>query len=216
MPELHWSELMPGQYVAFAFLSRVFAEPPLPSFIIGMVERDLMGDWPLPQEDESTKAGIREMQTFLSGGEGFGLDETEDDFNHLFVGPGQPLAPPWESYYRNADHLLFQQETLDIRELYRKHGLLDSRTSNEPEDSLSLEFDFVSILSMKGYNATLASRDDELASIQTELRSFLDNHLLRWAPDCLHLVEKYAVTSYYQATAALALGTLKQTAQAME
>ncbi len=155
------------------------------------------------------------MQRLFATGEGLDISSLEADFNRLFAGPGQPLAPPWESYYLNRDHLLFQEETLKIRELYRKYDLIDVRTTNEPDDSLALEFGFVSELSLRGWNATLSSDDAQLGEILTELRDFMNSHLLRWAPDCLHLVLDNAFTGYYRAAANLSLGTLAQTAHAL-
>ena len=57
--------------------------------------------------------------------------EAEYEYNTLFVGPGKLLAPPFESYYRNAERTLMQRETMAVRAFYNRIGirLLSTRKS---------------------------------------------------------------------------------------
>ena len=45
------------------------------------------------------------------------LAELRDEYTRLFVGPDKLVAPPWESVYRGEDAMLFQEVTLEVREI---------------------------------------------------------------------------------------------------
>ena len=61
----------------------------------------------------------------------------------LFVGPGTPLAPPWESVCRHKDEaLVFQKETLEVRAAYQELGLQVEKLHHEPDDHIAYELEF--------------------------------------------------------------------------
>ena len=188
--------------VAYRFLAKVFHLPPEAAFLRTFAEEGLMAEWPLDTAVEDTQTGLRLMEAFLAGWTESQLPELEADFNRLFVGPGRPLAPPWESYYLNADHLLFQEQTLAVRRAYREFGLEVPQTGGEPDDSLGLELTFMAEL------FRMALEDGARGKVLPAIRQFLSSHLLRWAPQCLRFVIEGARLDYYRAAALLALGCL--------
>jgi len=188
--------------VACRFLAKVFHLPPEAAFLRTLAEEGLMTEWPLDTAVEDAQTGLRLMEVFFAGWTESQLPELEADFNRLFVGPGRPLAPPWESYYLDADHLLFQEQTLAVRRAYREFGLEVPQTGGEPDDSLGLELTFVAELCRMALED--GAPDEDLPAI----RQFLSSHLLRWAPQCLRLVIAGARLDYYRAAAFLALGCL--------
>lgn len=142
------------------------------------------------------------------------LPDLENDFNRLFVGPAQPLAPPWESYYLSRDRLLFQEQTLEVREIYQRLGLRVEGSGEggvEPDDSLSLELCFMAELCARCVAALETGADGAQAEILEAQRQFLTAHLSKWAPRCLRLVVEHATHDYYRAAAFLALGCLFET-----
>jgi len=130
----------------YRFLAAVFNEPPTHAFMTGLAAENLIAEWPLSSAREETQIGMQLMGTFCAAWNESTLADLESDFNRLFVGPGKPLAPPWESYYLSRDHLLFQEETLAVREAYRRLGLEAVSLHSEPDDSLSLELSFMAEL----------------------------------------------------------------------
>lgn len=66
-----------------------------------------------------------------------------EEFQRLFVGPGPLVAPPWESFYRSREHLLFEEWTYQVREQYHQFGLQFKNENNEPDDHLLLELEFM-------------------------------------------------------------------------
>ena len=71
------------------------------------------------------------------------LEAARSDYMALFVGPGTPLAPPWESVCRHKDEaLVFQKETLEVRAAYRELGLQVEKLHHEPDDHIAYELEF--------------------------------------------------------------------------
>lgn len=97
-----------------------------------------------------------------------------DDYQRLFVGPDEILAPLWESVYKTKDKLLFGEIELEVRRFYNSVGL-DVKES-EPADYLPLQLSFISRLcniavedNLKNINKNLVKQCD-----------FLKKHLLSW------------------------------------
>jgi TorA maturation chaperone TorD len=61
------------------------------------------------------------------------------EYTKLFVGPGRPAAPPWESLYREGGTALFGQPTFDMRRLLAQRGLKAGEGFHQLEDHLGFE-----------------------------------------------------------------------------
>ncbi|MCR5756700.1 MAG: molecular chaperone TorD family protein [Selenomonas sp.] len=125
-------------------------------------------------------------------------DEGRYDFNRLFVGPQKLLAPPLESYYRNADHLPMQAETMAVRGAYEEAGLTLAARNRIPDDHAQFEFYFLSCL----LEAISRYQGEALAGQAAEqYRCFLQEHLLLWVFMHLRAVEKGSASEYCRAVA---------------
>jgi len=110
-----------------------------------------------------------------------------EEFQRLFVGPGPLVAPPWESYYRSREQLLFEEWTYQIREQYHHFGLQFKNENNEPDDHLLLELEFMLFLVDLSLQETRAEKIVELISSQI---LFLEKHLTVWIPYfCKRIIE---------------------------
>ncbi|OEF95831.1 hypothetical protein BHF68_10565 [Desulfuribacillus alkaliarsenatis] len=125
------------------------------------------------------------------------LEQTEFDYNKLFVGPGKVKAPPYESVYRNPKRLLMQQETLAVRNFYRKLGIECKDNGSQPDDHLGLELEFMSYLlhcvlqeqnqqeqiSQEQNSQEQILKEQNLQSQYLEVyKEFLEQHILQWVP----------------------------------
>ena len=126
--------------------------------------------------------------------------QLNEEYNRLFIGPNALPAPLWESVYLSREHLLFDEVTLEVRNCYRQYGLSFIRESNEPDDHIVIELEFLSYLIQK----TLES--DNVASKQKLLEdqySFLTNHLLKWCPIFCETLSKSTSFDLYKGAALL-------------
>ena len=210
---VEWRRRQDEQALAYHFLGRCFYETPRREWLAPLAEDRLFEAWPFPSRDDRTTAGLALLAAFCAGWDPARLGALEWDFNRLFVGPGEMLAPPWESVHRSKTKLTFQEPTLQVRALYVRFGVQAPAVHREPDDHLGLELAFMATLS--DLAARAAARDDaaQLATCFRTQRDFLRDHLLAWAPACLGLVEEHAETDYYRGAARLALGSLSESAR---
>lgn len=128
-------------------------------------------------------------------------DTLRADFRQLYVGPGAMQAPPWESVYRNEEHLLFDRHTLQVRAFYARHGMEFVQINLMPEDALSIELEFMRLLTERLLQAL--ESDDQAAEqiLLGEQADFLRKHLLIWTPMFITRTLRYATTPFYSALA---------------
>lgn len=108
------------------------------------------------------------------------FEKDKSEYQRLFIGPGPLAAPPWESYYRSKEKLLFEQWTFQIRELYHQFGLQFAKENNEPDDHLLPELEFMIYLADLSFKETEIARINKLIASQLH---FLEQHLMVWIPD---------------------------------
>ncbi|WP_251553760.1 TorD/DmsD family molecular chaperone [Neobacillus muris] len=124
----------------------------------------------------------------------------KEEFHRLFIGPGQLAAPPWESYYRSKDHLLFEECMFQIRDLYYQFGLQNIKENKEPDDHLLLELEFMIFLSEQSLQQIDLEELKRFISTQIE---FLQNHLLTWIPPFCERIFENTTSSLYLGAAML-------------
>jgi TorA maturation chaperone TorD len=202
--------------LVFGFLHKVFYEPPAQAFVAAMVNDALFADWPIETSDKNTQTGLALLQTFTTNWQDDQLAELKRDFARLFVGPDRLLAPPWESVYLSREHLLFEAQTMAVRSFYGRFNLRAPHLNNEPDDHIGLEFAFLAHLCRLGLMAVSQNDTDALAEALQAQRDFLDEHLLRWAPQFCQKVITQAETPFFHGVAYLALGSLQDIAQMLE
>ncbi|WP_342430866.1 molecular chaperone TorD family protein [Neobacillus sp. FSL H8-0543] len=126
----------------------------------------------------------------------------KEEYNRLFVGPNMLPAPLWESVYLGREHLLFEEETLKVRECYRQYGLSFVRENNEPDDHIVIELEFLGYLIQKTLETTNVETKQKLLADQ---QAFLDDHLFKWGLSfCEHLNNATAFELYRGAAQLLA------------
>jgi putative dimethyl sulfoxide reductase chaperone len=107
------------------------------------------------------------------------IKKERDEYQRLFLGPGPLAAPPWESYYRSKEHLLFEEWTYQVRERYHQYGLQYVKENNEPDDHLLLELEFMIFLTDL---CLQESENTKLLDLITSQIQFLEKHLTIWLP----------------------------------
>ena len=102
-------------------------------------------------------------------------DNLEIEFNRYFVGPTEPIAPPFASIYLDNPDVVMSETTLHIRKLYETMGFVYSAKNVIPDDYLGVELD--------AYYQLLYLEDIKNITYLSELRHyFLHEHLSLWIP----------------------------------
>ena len=204
-----------AHHLAYGFLGKAFYEPPTADFVNVLASERLFDEWMLNGDHPDIQAGLSLLQAFAAQWDEAQLPALTGDFMRLFVGPDALLAPPWESVYRSPDGLIFDKSTLEVRRAYQRFGMPIPKLHHEPEDHIGLELRFVSHLMALGLDAVGRNQVETTGLIVAALDSFLNDHLLRWADQCLDKVITHAGTAYYRGVALLTRGCLAQTSFAI-
>lgn len=156
------------------------------------------------------KGNIRELAELHEGGKILGyffnnlknqnIKYEHEEYQRLFLGPGPICAPPWESFYRSKEHLLFEEWTYQVRKEYHRYGLTFIRENNEPDDHLLLELEYMLFL----VNACLRRMEtDALHELIEDQISFIENHLMVWVPLFCQRVIDHSNSQLYTGAAML-------------
>ena len=132
----------------------------------------------------------------------------EAEYTRLFIGPGRPVAHPYESVYREGQ--VMGDCTLKVHQRYSAEGLTPEE--HLLPDHVAVELEFMAHLSRR--EAEARERDDEEGAVAClrQQESFLGQHLGRWLPSFCQRVLAGEAHPFY---ASLAQRTWEHVAQDM-
>jgi TorA maturation chaperone TorD len=123
-----------------------------------------------------------------------------DEYERLFVGPGQVPCPPYESFWRDDVpidlwHSLMGPCTAGLRRLYREIGIDMAQDAGELPDHIAVEFEALAY--------ALSSADSDRVA-----RALVSDHLSQWLPRLCRAVASEAGHPFYAGLAAVTLDWL--------
>ena len=127
---------------AWHTMAGLIARPPTQKSLTAV--RGLAPQWPLPSRQGPAARGTDLMQR--SDAEGEDAERLRQDHMRLFTGPGKALVSPYSSVHLNVSGLVFESETLQVRDFYRRFDVEHSRHGKEPDDHVAAELQFLAFL----------------------------------------------------------------------
>lgn len=121
--------------------------------------------------------------------------ELAADFAQIFLLSDKNSAPPYASYYIDADNMLYGKPAQQMGQFLDTHQLSLHPDFREPKDHISVYLNVMSVW-------IHSSADDEqnIASIAKEQAAFLEDALLNWLPQFSARCQKIRVkTDIYPA-----------------
>lgn len=210
-------EQIAGIALVCGVLGKILYTYPDRDWLQSLVGDRLFDEVPVEPDHPSGREGLSLLQKWSEAcGEDMPeemFDALRSDYTRLFIGPGQPLAPPWESVHVNRTGLTFQAETLDVRRWYARSGLEFEKLHNEPDDHIGVELAFVSALASRAMD--LLSHEN-ITRTMDGLRGFADQHLLKWAPAWCRKSAEVAETDLYKGTLKMTEGCLNDLAELLD
>lgn len=178
-------------------ISQLFLAAPNSELRGALQDDAALAQWPLT--DPQSQRGIAMLREAVREGNVDSREDLERDHLYLFTGIGKPLAQPYESLYLSKEGLLFEEQTVAVREAYAAHGLRapDPRV---PDDHIGYEFAFVSHLAGQVAEGN--------AGALSALYRFVSEHLGCFAGDVAEGLREHARTVTYRALAELSEGVL--------
>lgn len=125
------------------------------------------------------------------------------DYTRLFIGPSQPLAMPYASFWLTDDMSRRHEVTVSVLDLYEQGGFEVSDEFRELPDHIAVELEFLYQLMFSENRANAEGNDDGLIEIQRMRRRFVRNHMCAWTGGFTHAIGVTAETRFYQALADL-------------
>ena len=173
-------------------LSWLHLEDRSPQVLLALFESGFPDTLSLIPSDQAEALAMAQALVDLKGGEGpiagGHADELAADFANIYLTHGL-RASPYESIWRDEDHLMLQAPTFAVRDFYRRHGMQVSNWRKMSDDHLCHQLDFV---------ALLLQRDE-----RREAALFMKMHLMTWLPEFAERVAMRAATPFYAALAAV-------------
>ena len=123
------------------------------------------------------------------------LDELLWEYTRLFIGPYKLPCPPWESVYTSPKRLMMQDAAGQVQALYAESGLAIN-TDDVMPDHIGVELNFLAVL-LQRIQSEAGSKEEETGRAD----KFLNEHLLKWAPQFTRDMEDAAESSFYRAVA---------------
>lgn len=166
---------------------------------------ELVEEWPLPI-DATTEAGLAEFRDSKLDAES--VSDIRSDHNWLYGVSATAKVSPYESVHRDRDGLLFDKQTIAVRNVYRAIGLQVPNMNKAPDDHVGIEMDFVAQCFVRALDAMDAGNDDAATSYLQLAASFVDEHLSQWAPEILAKAADAADTHFMKGICLCSLGAL--------
>ncbi len=139
-------------------------------------------------------------------GEAYAADDMQTlliDYTRLFLGPVDPRARPYGSYWLSGETTLMQPSSVDVLALYEQGGFEIDEEFRELPDHVAVELEFLYLLLFKQNQAKALGRLDDLAAAEQLQRKFLAEHLGAWIGPLAAAVQAGAETAFYRELAAL-------------
>ncbi len=218
--QTEWKDLLTGEVLLFRLLGQFLYAEPQSDQLQALFAEDVFSESPFAADQPDSARGLKLLQnwgkqTFARSPED-AFKALKNDYLQLFIGVDWVQAPPWESVYFSEKRLLFQEQTLEVRNWYLKYGLLPERLNNEPDDHIGLEMAFLSHLAELGVGALDREDSPAFDKLLQAQRDFAAQHFLRWAPIWCDLTEQNANTDFYRGLACLTRGVLLELSSQLE
>ena len=106
--------------------------------------------------------------------------ELAADFAHMFLLSDHQSAPPYASYYLDADKMLYGKPAQQMSQFLAEHKLDLHPDFREPKDHLSIYLQVLSLWIQHGSKGEAKGKDS--ANMAAEQSEFLQSALLNWLP----------------------------------
>ncbi|HVN16344.1 MAG TPA: molecular chaperone TorD family protein [Anaerolineales bacterium] len=220
MSQSDWNSFLVGESLLCGLLGKLLYEDLDQAWLESLIREDVFAEVPLGADQTETQRGLELLQRWANENRD-GISESEmkalkQDQLYLFIGIDKVLAPVWESVYFSEQRLVFQVQTLQVREWYSRFKLQAERINREPDDHIGLELIFIAYLAARALQAMEENDESGFNELLQAQRDFLSDHLLRWGPAWAKLVKKHAETDFYLGLGHLTHGALLALAAGLE
>lgn len=125
------------------------------------------------------------------------------DYARLFIGPAQPVAMPYASFWLTADQWQRHEATMAVLDFYEEGGFEVSDELRELPDHVAVELEFLYLLTFTQNQARDEGDAEELSASTALRRRFVHQHVGAWIDQFTAAVNAGAGTAFYKELAEL-------------
>ncbi|MDA8257715.1 MAG: molecular chaperone TorD family protein [Betaproteobacteria bacterium] len=120
------------------------------------------------------------------------------DYTRLFIGPSQPVAMPYASFWLTDDASKRHEATMTVLDFYEQGGFGVSDDFRELPDHVAAELEFLYLLIFSQNQAQFGGNANELTAANTMHSRFVAEHLGAWIGSFVEAVRAGAETAFYR------------------
>lgn len=125
------------------------------------------------------------------------------DYTALFIGPAQPRAMPYASFWLTDDQSMRHEATMAVLDFYAQGGFEVDDQLHELPDHIAVELEFLYLLIFAQNQARLGGDADQLTAADALHRRFAVDHLGAWIGAFAVALRSGAGTMFYRELAEL-------------
>lgn len=202
-----WRSVAAFRSELYHFLGQCLLEP-ISRGQTFLLQPDFWRQFALAPANASMRTALEQLALVADrlsrSGEAAACEAVQAEYVKLFLGPGEPAAPPWESLYRPGERVLFGPPALQVREIMAEAGVEMARKYSQPEDHLGIELIFLALLAARD---SQDSGGDWRGSANLQAK-FLTEHPGAWVDSLRQDAVAHSTTGFYAAIITLIQGVL--------
>lgn len=191
----------------YNLLRQLFLKEPTRELINDLAKIDT------PDEtDNGISYGLKLMIESIRKNENRIDDWTEDlatEYARLFIGPQNPLAVPYASFYLSESRLLITDETIDVRKRYLEAGMAVKELYSIPDDHIGIELEFVYYLTKRTIEMFEQAQREEASRLFEIREDFLNDHMAKWVSFFVDKVLETTQEDFYKGAALILRGIIE-------
>jgi len=137
------------------------------------------------------------------------------DYTALFIGPSQPRAMPYASFWLSDDPSLRHEATMSVLDFYAEGGFDVSEEIHELPDHVAVELEFLYALIFARNQAQLGGDTAELSAAGALHRRFAAEHMGTWVGPFVAAIKTGAATAFYRELAEFTWRFLQMEAESL-
>ena len=195
-------ELASAKFIIQRFLATVYSDEISQELYKAMKTDEFLKDLKGVSESFYSKELARGARALFEFIDGAGVDvykELKFEYADLFLNAGENPVLPYESFYADREPTLYGEPLFQMRELLRKQGLHKDPDYPEPEDHISVEFDFL---------AEMNRREEAGDRSAADARADFGRRHMAWRTEFCAVLHSADKSGFYKALAEFTLGYL--------
>jgi TorA maturation chaperone TorD len=189
----------------YNLLRQLFLKEPSKEIILALSDISL-------DEGEEVDAGLKLMTSAVRKNKDHldaWLEELAIEYARLFIGPQNPPAPPYASFYISESKTLMTDETVEVRKKYLEAGMAVKELYSVPDDHAGIEFEFIYYLTQRIIELFEKGQREESTKLYETRSSFIREHMSAWIPLFANKINESTPEDFYRGLSMLSSAILQ-------